>query len=299
MACPYCNDTHNSSSFLPSTQFNNKLFHYLKCASCGVVYINPLPDADDYQKMYPPDYQSGVDKTILKDPYKKLPGLRFSYGFQFDLIKKQAVKNAVILDYGCGNANFLINARHHDFLCDGAEFNEAHVEILKKEFPQAGFCTISEILKDPEYKFDVIRLSNVLEHLDDPNKIIGTLIERLNNKGLLLVEGPVECNSNFAFFTRKIYFKWMNFIRKGYVADHAPTHITFTTAKNQLQFFNKFGLDCIEYKISEAEWPYPESFSEAPGIGGKIKVCIAKVSILLSSMFRNSGNTFIYAGRKK
>jgi 2-polyprenyl-3-methyl-5-hydroxy-6-metoxy-1,4-benzoquinol methylase len=263
-----------------------------------VVYVHPLPNNDDYDKMYPPDYQSGVDKTI-RDPEKKLPGLRFTYDAQFDLIKKYAGVTSRILDYGCGNANFIVNAHHHHFSCDGAEFNDKHVEILRKEIPSGNFYTISEFLKNENLKYDVIRLSNVLEHLDQPNEIIKILLSRLNPKGLLLVEGPVEYNSNFAFFTRKIYFKSMNLLRGGYVSSHTPTHITFTNAKNQLAFFAKFDLETIQYTITESAWPYPETFSEAPGIGNKVKALIAKISKSLSSMSKNKGNTFLYAGRKK
>jgi 2-polyprenyl-3-methyl-5-hydroxy-6-metoxy-1,4-benzoquinol methylase len=260
--------------------------------------VDPRPDANDYDKMYPPDYQSGVDKTI-HDSTKKLPGLRISYGFQFDLIKKHSGPKAKILDYGCGNANFIVNALHHNFACDGAEFNEEHVTILRREIPDGNFYTIPEILNNPECRYDVIRLSNVLEHLDKPNEIVAALVSKLNDKGLLLVEGPVEYNSNLAFLTRKIYFKSMNLLRGGYIADHAPTHITFTNSQNQLAFFSKFGLEKLEYKITESAWPYPESFSEAPGMGNKLKALIAKISKGLSSLMKNKGNTFLYAGRKK
>jgi 2-polyprenyl-3-methyl-5-hydroxy-6-metoxy-1,4-benzoquinol methylase len=297
MACPYCIDVHYSPSYLPSTKFNNKLFHYLKCSNCDVVYISPFPDANDYIKMYPPGYQSGVDKTILKNKYKKLPGLRFSYGVQFDLILKHAIKNPKILDYGCGNANFLINACNNNFQCDGVEFSEEHVEILKSEIPSSKFYIITNFIKNSDDKYDVIRLSNVLEHMDNPNEIIQSLIMKLNKNGMLLIEGPIECNFSLAFLSRKLYFKFMNLIRKGYVANHVPTHITFTNAKNQLSFFQKFGLTTLEYKIIEAEWPYPEKFSDVKSLGAFSKWVIAKKSKLISHFVKNWGNTFIYVGK--
>ncbi|MBA3663518.1 MAG: class I SAM-dependent methyltransferase [Bacteroidetes bacterium] len=299
MACPYCSDTNYTLSFLPSTRFNNKLFRYLSCAGCGVMYLDPLPSSDDYQKMYPTDYQGGADKTLLKNQYEKLPGLRTSYGIQFDAINKYSVKNPRVMDYGCGNANFIINASYTGLTCEGAEFNEEHVKTLRKEIPSVKFYTISEMLSHTNDRYDVIRMSNVLEHLYNPNEIIGALMSKLNEKGLFVIEGPVECNSNFAFFTRKLYFKWMNFIRKGYVSGHLPTHITFTNAKNQLSFFEKFNLESLEYKITESEWPYPASFSEARGLSGKVKACIARISIFLSSLTNTWGNTFLYVGRKR
>ena len=299
MSCPYCTCAHYTPSYLPSTKFNNKLFSYVKCSDCSVVYIHPLPNADDYIKMYPPTYQSGVNRTILKNKYKKLPGLRFSYGFQFDLITKHAVKKPKIVDYGCGNANFLINAHANNFVCDGVEFSGEHVSILQKEIPQSDFDTIDNFLKNSTTKYDVIRLSNVLEHMDTPNEVMQSLVYKLNKNGLLVIEGPIECNFNLAFVTRKMYFKFMGMLKKGYVANHTPTHITFTNAKNQLLFLEKFGLTTLEYKITEAEWPYPENFSDVKGIGAFVKWAIAKKSKFISYFFKSWGNTFIYVGVNK
>jgi 2-polyprenyl-3-methyl-5-hydroxy-6-metoxy-1,4-benzoquinol methylase len=297
MACPYCGDLHFSSSYLPSTAFNGKLFYYHKCANCKIIYIDPLPDENDYLKMYPPEYQGGVDKTILKNPYKKLSGLRFSYGYQFELLKEHAIKNPRILDYGCGNAHFICNALKAGFECDGVEYNTKQVEILRRQIPGRVFYTISDFLENSKDKYDVIRLSNVLEHMDDPNKIIKILVSKLTEKGVLLIEGPIECNFSFALLTRKIYFFCMNKIRKGYIANHTPTHITFTNSINQLSFLNKFGLTKLEYKIIEAEWPYPESFQLSKGFGEKTKALIAKLSMALSSFVPTWGNTFLYIGK--
>jgi 2-polyprenyl-3-methyl-5-hydroxy-6-metoxy-1,4-benzoquinol methylase len=284
---------------LPATHFNGKDFSYYRCADCAVHYLSPLPTADDYLKMYPPEYQSGVSKTILPDLYKKLIGLRFSYGYQFDLLRKHAVHNPVIMDYGCGSANFLVNAVHEGFRCDGAEFNPAHVEILKKEITDSNFFTIGDFLNSPPGAYSVIRLSNVLEHMDNPNEVIAALVEKLPSGGLLLVEGPIETNFNLAFLSRKMYFKLQHLLKHGYRANHTPTHITFTNYKNQKQFFEKFGLTTRVYTVSEAAWPYPPSRELAQGIGGKVKFCIAIFSIFISRLFPRWGNTFIYAGRKE
>lgn len=296
--CPYCKNTTYSKSFLPSTAFNNKIFRYLTCTSCNTIYINPLPNGDDFTQMYPVSYQSGVDKTILKDLYKKLPGLRFSYGIQFDFIKNHAPNNPKILDYGCGNANFIINAISVGFKCDGTEFSANQVQILKNEIPQSGFYAIYDFLDDKKLRYDVIRLSNVLEHMDTPCETIGILIKKLTENGILLVEGPVETNFNLAFLTRKIYFMIKHRIHSEYISDHLPTHITFTNRRNQLAFFTNFKLETLEYKITEAGWPYPSSIKSAKGLGAKIKACIATCSIFLSLLTNTWGNTFLYIGKK-
>jgi 2-polyprenyl-3-methyl-5-hydroxy-6-metoxy-1,4-benzoquinol methylase len=298
MHCPYCKNPESTPGYLPSTRFNDKVFRYVQCSSCEVVYIDPLPDYDDYVRMYPVQYQNGVDKNILPDPYKKLPGLRFSYGTQFDLIRKEFPGQPKIIDYGCGNANFIVNAAAHSLPCDGVEFSEKHVQILKQELPASMFYTTEEFSKSPA-TYDVIRLSNVLEHMETPVETIRLLVSKLNKNGLLLVEGPIECNFNFAFFTRKLYFKYQNKLKGGYIANHTPTHITFTNYKNQKDFFMQFELTPLHFKVREAEWPYPDSILSAKGIGNKTKAIIAKISLMISAFIPKWGNTFIYIGRKQ
>ncbi|RYY08633.1 MAG: class I SAM-dependent methyltransferase, partial [Chitinophagaceae bacterium] len=208
MACPFCQSSSTGSTVYPKMSFNNKLFEYRRCKNCALDYLDPLPVADDYLAMYPPSYQGdSTDSSILPDIYQKMPGLRFSYGYQFDLVKKNSVANPKILDYGCGNGHFIANAIARNFVCDGAEFSAAYVNVLKTSFPKSSFFTIDEILSGQFHrKYDVIRLSNVLEHLTTPGDVIRSLMQHLNPGGVLLVEGPVEGNFNLAASFRKGYF---------------------------------------------------------------------------------------------
>ncbi len=297
MSCPFCNHIENKKSYLPSTRFNNKTFHYLSCANCELIYTAPIPTEEDFEKMYPPSYQDGADTEILSNQNKKLIGLRYSNSYQFDLIKKYH-PNGILLDYGCGTANFMANATHQGFECCGAEYNKEHIKALKKSIPNQ-FYLISEVLSGRAGKFDIIRLSNVLEHLPNPAEIIGQLTTHLNKDGILLIEGPIETNTNLALITRKIYFNTKKLINEKWCASHVPTHMFFSNRKNQRAFFENFDLEELHFNIREAEWPYPASIAGSIGIGGKIKATIAKISILISSFNNNWGNTFIYVGRKK
>jgi 2-polyprenyl-3-methyl-5-hydroxy-6-metoxy-1,4-benzoquinol methylase len=296
--CPFCLSEQYSSSYLPDTFFNGKLFKYIKCKNCHLIYVNPLPKTDDYAAMYPPSYQSGINHEVLSDPNKKLPGLRFSYQKHFELIHKFSPSKK-ILDYGCGQANFLINAIHHGFECDGTEYNLQHIEILKKEIPKSAFYSIEEFISTNDLHYDVIRLSNVLEHLENPKTIIEKLILKLNDNGLLLVEGPIETNFSIALLFRKLYFKSRKLLQENWTVNHPPTHLLFSNAKNQRDFFSNFTLTDLHFEIMESEWPFPEKPEDVKSFGAMFKYCIAKLSIVFSMLlFSKWGNTFIYVGRK-
>ena len=295
MECIFCNSKEVKASFLPSTSFNNKVFDYKSCQSCGLHFIHPIPNNEDLLKMYPPSYQDGIDSTILQDPYKKLIGLRYSYGYQFDLLKKINFTGKVI-DFGCGAANFLINCNHAGFECDGVEFNPKHVEVLKKLIPHRDFYTVDQFLNS-ESKYDLIRLSNVFEHFSSPIDMMTQIKSKLKPGGYILIEGPIEMNLNLALVYRKLFFSCRKILNKNYIASHTPTHIVFTNRKNQLAFLNQLNLESLHYNIGEAEWPFPHTFSSAKGKISKLNFVIARLSMFISSANRNLGNTFIYLGK--
>jgi 2-polyprenyl-3-methyl-5-hydroxy-6-metoxy-1,4-benzoquinol methylase len=290
MACPFCSHTAFTASFLPDTRFNQKTFRYVRCTKCALIYLDPFPAADDYAAMYPPTYQNGINPLVVADNVK-LPGLRFGYGKHYELINRFAPGRHIV-DYGCGQANFVINALAKGYRCEGTEYNPAHIDVLRREIKNASFYQIDEFLRSPA-QYDVIRLSNVLEHLDKPGEIIDTLKRKLSPGGILLVEGPIETNFSPAFLVRKLYFK----LARGKAASHPPTHIFFANAKNQREFFVRHGLKELYFEVAENEWPFPENLSEARGAGGLFKFLIAKTSKAVHKLFRSWGNTFIYAGR--
>jgi SAM-dependent methyltransferase len=301
MSCPFCSNTVFQKSFYPDNNFNDKIFSYITCQGCELTYLSPLPNADDYDKMYPPSYQNNAATVDIQgDWYEKLPGLRFSYGYQFDLIKKYIGQNATIMDYGCGNAHFLANAQKAGFKCEGAEYNPAYVAILKRDIHNIDFVTIDDLLSDKvSKKYDVIRLSNVLEHLTNPNDVIRLLSSKLSNKGILLIEGPIEHNFSLAQTFRNTYFKMGKLFNPSRTITFPPYHIFFSNYKNQRSFFEKLGLQEQVFVVEENTWPFPASLKEAHGTQQKIMAIVAKISIGFTRLLSKKwGNTFIYVGKK-
>ncbi len=297
MACPLCLNHEKTESYLPSTFFNNKRFDYIRCTLCQTVYINPIPTDEDYLAMYSSSYQSGADLTIHGDPETKQSGLRYCYQNQWDMITKW-VQSPVILDYGCGSANFLFNSIQRGFHCDGAEYNPSLVAELKAAIPQANFYTIDEVFMGIIPRtYNVIRMSNVFEHLVDPVSVMSQLKNLLTEDGIILVEGPIEDNRNIAFLFRKTNFKLKKLFKNKHMESHPPYHVIYTNSKNQIQFFEKLGFEKLHYEVSESEWPFPD-LSQVNSLTDYFKNLIARFSIRISHLFSSWGNTFMYVGKK-
>lgn len=296
--CVFCGSTGSKPSNYPTYLFNDKNFKYVKCTKCGLIYLDPLPQIDDYIKMYPATYHKNMlDTRILENPEEMLWGLRFTYKYQFDLINKIAGKGATLLDYGCGAANFLVNANHYGFACDGAEFDPDYVNYLAAAIPQSNFFVINDILENKvSKKYDVIRLSNVLEHIDKPAEVLKKIATLLQPDGILLIEGPLENNRYLIQYIYRLYFFIKKRMSSNYTSTAPPYHIFFSNYKNQKDFFVNNGFQLVQFDVRENPWPMPETVKGAKGIKRKGMALAAQISIYTGKIISKKwGNAFIAA----
>lgn len=125
--CLFCENTSYKKTAYEDTLFNHKVFEYIQCSNCKLVYVSPLPNYDDLDKMYPVNYQGELVKKTT-GCYDKL----------FTLINQHG-NYTTILDYGCGGGKFIIEALSNQFEITGVEFNPQLVGNLKKTSTPSNF----------------------------------------------------------------------------------------------------------------------------------------------------------------
>lgn len=285
MNCLFCNSSESKVSVYEDTYFNGKLFTYRQCKKCSLVYLAPLPTQEDYVEMYPISYQSAI-QVQANGSYQRLLEQINHLG-----------EGKKLLDYGCGNGRFVVEALDAGFQVTGTEFSPELVQLLQKKIPIAEFYTVEDFKSHTE-KYDVIFMSNVLEHLSNPKEIMQMLYERLQVGGLMVLEGPIEHNFSLAASFRKAVFAIRKTLFKKR-AHHVPRHIFYANAKNQRDFLEHLGLQTVSYRVKEQPWPFPGSWGGAKGFKNKVLYLIAHLSINFSKLSNNWGNMFIYIGRKK
>lgn len=101
-------------------------------------------------------------------------------------------KNVEILDMGCGNGNITISLAGFDYNILGVDSDPDSIKNAKSKniFPNAEFknCSADKLSKDR--RFDVVILSEVVEHLDNPAEILKLTKQLLKSDGMLLVSIP-------------------------------------------------------------------------------------------------------------
>ena len=169
---------------------------YARCNRCTLVFANRYmtPDSlnefysDHYAKLYPSHNLSKAKKNKLLNTLRRLSSL-----FAGD---------KSLLDYGCGDGRVLDELSAEYSIRYGLDFIDSSITTEK------GSKIVSHLnMADLSNDFDVILMSQVVEHLEDPLEVVRNVCTKLKIGGLLVVEVPglyslTSLKSQDAFFNQ-------------------------------------------------------------------------------------------------
>lgn len=105
-----------------------------------------------------------------------------------------AGKGESILELGCGLSPFLDRARDNFKHCVGIDFSEETLKKARKEFPNVSYYHSSAISTPfPENYFDVCVAGELIEHLEEPNKLLTEMI-RIAKRKVIISTAKMEYN---------------------------------------------------------------------------------------------------------
>jgi SAM-dependent methyltransferase len=164
-----------------------------RCKKCGLLQMSPMPTEDELSAYYQkydilgerePYYQDLWGEKSLGTPAGIDIRERFLWAKGF------CKKFGKTLDVGSGPGLFLRLVKESGGEAIGCELNARAAERSAREL---GVRVVSGIIGDvPDRDFDTIALWDLLEHVNDPNKLIEDCRARLKNGGWLFIETPDE-----------------------------------------------------------------------------------------------------------
>lgn len=199
--------------------------NFFSCQMCGAEFAAmSAGDNNYYEESYGAD-GSGYGKE--KWEFKKF----------FSNMRERAVSGP-LLDVGCGPGFLMAKAKERGFNPFGLDFNKFAVEkAVSMGLPNARVGGVEEIEKFfPGQKFKVAVMFHVLEHLEEPAKILAEIRKNLDFNGLLTIAVP---NSDRSVLKLNFRFK-----REGW--DYPPHHVSRWKPEVLVKFLEDNGFLVLE-----------------------------------------------------
>lgn len=211
-------------------------FTLAKCAGCGLLYVNPRPNAEEIDQAHKLGQHRGTDLIQTTGYYD------FSKVSSYIQTLKQVfgdgsvLKGKKWLDIGCGYGEFLeaLNKfSSNGVIAKGVEPNMKKSAAARKNGLDVGYFDLAE----HEEKYDYLSILNVYSHLPDPPKIIAEWKKLLLPGGHLILETGDTANLSNVEHPKPFYL---------------PDHLSFASEKIVTNILEKSGFEVLGvYKYPE------------------------------------------------
>ncbi|MCI8274514.1 MAG: class I SAM-dependent methyltransferase [Lachnospiraceae bacterium] len=205
----------------------------LRCNQCGLVFLSRIVTDDNFytnsQMHEGTNFEKWRENTFRDDQRRFLK-------------YRDQIQDKTILDFGCGNGNFLRQIQKYGNAkrTIGIELDQEAVNYLRKD----GLECYENIDELPDIKFDFVFLFHVIEHLPEPEKLLHALSKHIAVQGRIIIETP---NADDALLSIYQCEKFANFT-------YWSPHIYLYNEETLTQILVKAGLKVIDQR-QEQRYP--------------------------------------------
>lgn len=236
-----CYNCESDQSALYATENGYKL---VKCSSCGLLYVNPRPPAEEIME----GAQQGLHKGDVT----------FNVTGRYDPLKvwryKQVLKDLYPygcsakswLDVGCGHGELLVSVNE---VYNGAiSIKGTEPNVHKQKSAQSRKLNVSYFdIFAPNSNYDVISLLNVFSHLPNPRVFIQRCKEILTPGGELIIQTGDSSDYEPEEHYRPFFL---------------PDHLSFASEKILRNILTQCGFEIVEIKHYPLVYPSIISFAK-------------------------------------
>lgn len=255
--CPICGSTQlNNQLVCKDNLKSNESFALVNCIKCGFLFTNPRPtqstigfyyDSDKYYSHHTSFSPVGMVYSIIKS---------FNLKYKIDLLNKISNGKGNLLDYGCGQGDFLASAKKDGWNIKGVEVD---TDARNNSIQKNGNVIAASIDELKGSTFEVISLWHVLEHIHELDNTFKSIKNLLAKDGKILIAVP-----NYKSYDGQLFKEY-------WAAYDVPRHLYHFERKTMKDFAVKHKMKIVaEYPLLFDAY-YISLLSDLKGIGlGKL-----------------------------
>jgi SAM-dependent methyltransferase len=198
--CPVCSSGESEVWFAGVNRREGYLLRgeYVRCRWCDMRYLgrfdDPGPSAAVYERIYELDIAAGkAGRPTL--PWRVTNAVIVRVSRLFDRsdalhhIERQRGPGRRVLDVGCSDGARLRPYRAGGWHVAGVDVNARAIEVARRSEGDFRVGTVRDAAFADE-QFDLVRLDNVLEHVEDPRALLASVRRLLVPGGRLAIYVP-------------------------------------------------------------------------------------------------------------
>lgn len=238
-ACPVCGG--REARRLGSRKLHDQVYHLARCGGCSQHFCDPLPSSEEIQSFYTGDYHADLR---VPGGTEKAFGEKFTRYSDWIL---QFVTGGRSMDIGTSTGLLPSLLQHAGFEAEGIEFNGESARWGEQHFGvRIRTCTLAETGAAPA-SFDLITMTDVLEHTDHPLRRLREISEYLRPGGWMLITFPDISSVESRYhrtLARVLHRDWL------WLSCHVPFHIWEFTPATAVAMFRSAGFTVRAFRRS-------------------------------------------------
>lgn len=204
-------------------------YSYMRCLECDLRFVNPIPLTTESEK-------ETMNREVMMVPTINNLRIPISVYLDSEATWNKSVDNARVrdlmnyvkggrlLDVGCNRGSFLVAAKEMGFNAVGVEVVPEFTRYIQNKYRIEIFSEL-KTANFPSKYFDVVNMSHILEHLENPVATLFEVNRILKPGGILGISLPNPCS--FASRSHNIFhFLSLRYKRSRYSMDlNPPIHL--------------------------------------------------------------------------
>jgi 2-polyprenyl-3-methyl-5-hydroxy-6-metoxy-1,4-benzoquinol methylase len=208
---------------------------YVRCGRCGLVYIDPQPTDAELSEIYGEHYYDAWGSGVAAEHVATLKRRTFALMLA-RMARRSGVSRGKLLDLGCATGFLLDVARDQGYEPFGIELNPYSAKQAQGRFgADHVHCGTTDDHPFAQGSFDVVVMSDLLEHVRSPRKLLDQTRALLRPGGVVVVVAP-----NVGGLSSKV-------LRQGWT-DYKREHLFYFDKRTLAEALAKAGMQVMEIR---------------------------------------------------